>query len=237
MCKRSCQRAHHNFSTLFDELLERRLLVYAVAAGATILAAPVAQGEVLFTPSNAILSGSSGKLAIDLDHDGLIDFTLVIKDVKSFSGYQTVHGLGAYGNRPSHQLGADRFGEAIALKPGTRVAAGQRFQASAIMVSGFGYLGNWSDAKNEFLGLRFLLNGEVHYAWIGFRSVTGRVGSVAAQLEGWAYETTPDAPIVAGDTATGFNAELAQPTSLELLASGHADLEQRRKRSSTARGQ
>ena len=225
------KRTPGSFSPLRDEWLERRLLVYAVAAGASILAVRPSQAEVLFTPSNAILSGSSGKLGIDLDHDGLVDFTLVIKDVRSFSGYQMVNGLGAYGNKPSHQLGADRFGEASALNPGTRIAAGQRFQASAIMVSGFGYLGNWTDAKNRFLGVRFLINGEVHYAWIGFRSATGQFGSVAAQLEGWAYETNPDAPIVAGNRGTARQPVSSyQHTSLEMLASGHGATQAWRKR-------
>jgi hypothetical protein len=137
-----------------------------------------------------------------------------------------------YGNQPSHQIGGNGGGFAKALTRKALIADGQQFQASASMETFFGYLGYWPNVSNRFLGVRFLINGEVHYGWIAFRSVTDAgTGIFGAKLAGWAYETNPNTPIVAGNKGipariTGF----VNPTSLEILAAGHTAIDERRKR-------
>ena len=61
--------------SLLDEVLERRMLLYVLAAGATLAGASgAAQSRVVFTPSNVVLS--TGSLQIDLNNDGTTDFIL-----------------------------------------------------------------------------------------------------------------------------------------------------------------
>jgi hypothetical protein len=61
--------------SLLDEVLERRMLLYVLAAGATLAAASgAAQAKVVFTPSNANVY--LGGLQIDLNNDGTTDFVL-----------------------------------------------------------------------------------------------------------------------------------------------------------------
>ena len=92
--------------------------------------------------------------------------------------------------------------------------------------------GFFLDTTNRFLGVQFLINGQVHYGWIGFRSVKA-TPMLAATLGGCAYETESNTPIIAGDTGRGEGdsaALQAGPTSLELLAAGHTAIAERRRR-------
>ena len=97
------------------------------------------------------------------------------------------------------------------------------------------YGGPWANVTNRFLGVRFLINGEIHYGWIGFRKV--RVYPMGARLYGWAYETEPNKEIIAGDTGRAEQSDSSiSPTSLEILAAGHSGIEQRRKVTTVAGG-
>ena len=73
---------------LVDRAFDRRLLLYALAAGATLAWSAPSQAEVVFTPSDAVFQGL-GKFDIDLDNDGSADFSLLIHMVR----YST-HSLG-----------------------------------------------------------------------------------------------------------------------------------------------
>ena len=206
--------------------LEPRLMLYALAAGATLAFSCPTQAQVVFTPSSAVLQGL-GRLDIDLDHDGSNDFSILAR----WTVYDTsnmIQAMFASGNRGSDQV-ATGSRDALKFRKGEQIGPGQSFRAFALMETPF-YRGIWNyNTESRSLGVRFLINGEIHYGWIGFRQV--RIfPTIAAKLYGYAYETTPDKPILAGDTGTGTSPNF-QPTSLEILASGHTAIEQRRKRS------
>jgi len=208
------------------QLLDHRLLLYTLAAGTALAAVPASHAEVVFTPSSAVFRGL-GKFDIDINNDGSTEFSLLIRWINYDSGDQ-IPALFAYGDRPSHQIVTKGVG-AVALKKHTRIGAGQRFRALGVMESSNVYGSNWQNVKGRCLGVRFLINGEVHYGWIGFREV--RVFPIAAKLYGWAYETVPDKEILAGDTGTGAPLDSSiSPTSLDILATGHTAIDQRRKR-------
>jgi hypothetical protein len=88
MRKGSCERTPRKPSTLLTDVLESRLLLYTMAAGATLAATTPSQAQVMFTPNSTTLKPPS-KLVIDLNHDGVADFLLVVKETFSFSGYQS----------------------------------------------------------------------------------------------------------------------------------------------------
>ena len=75
-----------------------------------------------------------------------------------------------------------------------------------------------------------MIDGEIHYGWIGFRSTDLGV----AKLAGWAYETEPNTPIIVGDRGAANSAsggfQIAEPTSLQLLAMGHTAVADRQRR-------
>jgi hypothetical protein len=69
------------------------------------------------------------------------------------------------------------------------------------------------------LGLRFTVKGKPHYGWPRL-SVQVRGHRLAATLTGFAYETVPNKPIVAGQTK-GTDMTVERPT-LGHLAAGTA---------------
>ena len=71
-----------------------------------------------------------------------------------------------------------------------------------------------------------MINGQVHYGWIGFRSTS----AYQATLEGWAYETRPNTPIRTAGPEETPTLGAAEPTSLQLLAAGHVAVADWRRR-------
>jgi len=64
--------------------------------------------------------------------------------------------------------------------------------------------GQWLPTKNRYLGLRFVIKGQIHYGWARATAsqTSKRMGntSITATLTGYAYETVPNKPIITGKT-------------------------------------
>jgi hypothetical protein len=59
--------------------------------------------------------------------------------------------------------------------------------------------GPWADVQNRYLGLKFKIKGESHYGWARL-NVQLNGGPITGTLTGYAYETIPNKPIIAGKT-------------------------------------
>ena len=63
------------------------------------------------------------------------------------------------------------------------------------------WVGKGNGVRNRYLGLKFVVDGEVHYGWARLSVTLGhdrQHGDVVGTLTGYAYETVPDKPIIAG---------------------------------------
>jgi len=231
---------HRKGASLLDEVLERRMLLYVLAAGTALSGASAAQAKVVFTPSNAVLVGPYSVLQIDLDNDGVTDFVLAedsvsiststVKTRKHPDGFSFFHVIGVYSPVTSDGVEV-QSGLPEALIRGSQIRGKGVFANSGLLASAGSRraFGNFLNIIHRFLGVRFLINGEAHYGWIGFRRCNG----FAASLVGWAYETEPDKPILAGDRGEGAgSASVYSPesTSLQLLALGHTGIANRQRR-------
>ena len=62
--------------------------------------------------------------------------------------------------------------------------------------------GPWANGgegvKNRYLGLRLIIKGKIHYGWARLNVKVTLAPSITATLTGYAYETIPNKPIVAG---------------------------------------
>jgi hypothetical protein len=213
--------------------LNRKLFAYAAAAsaaGVTLLAQP-AEGKVVYTAANIPLS-SDRNYALDLNNDGIRDLILV---VFQYEGY----GLDALSPKVQPQnaiLGTSRF--AAALSSGVTVGPGGNFRAGWVDMedescrSGCSAFGPWANAQGKYLGVSFLINGEVHYGWVRL-NVNGYAIHTSA-VTGYAYETEPNTAIVTGQTDGAEKAAprasapeilpTPQPASLGMLALGAPSL-------------
>jgi hypothetical protein len=191
-----------------SEQLDKHLLAYVAAATAAGVAALAtvqpAEGKILYTPANKAVRINHA-LPLDLNHDGIDDFgvfNLTHNSTTPFGDYLKAEPLRS-GNKILLQR-TSRGYAAAALPAGVRLGPKKQFQAgrdlmafrstSGSAISG----GPWKNVSKRYLGLKFVIKGEVHYGWARLNvNITTQVN---ATLTGYAYETVPNKPIVTGNT-------------------------------------
>lgn len=62
--------------------------------------------------------------------------------------------------------------------------------------NGNGFPWGWPREEELFVGVQLLIDGQVHYGWIGVK--TRELQGAHGYVTGWAYETDAERPIVAG---------------------------------------
>jgi hypothetical protein len=190
-----------------------------------------------------------GYIQLDLNHDGVADFSILNGLYTAVSLrvgcalHTTFRGAppkGAACNYRTDQIWgrgvASRF--ASALPAGFKVRGNKSyFQAAkypfvARMGAIFGgegcsiypcttVTGQWLDTKNRYLGLQFVIQGQVHYGWARL-TVTfppQPAGGILVILTGYAYETVPNKPIITG-RIKGPDVITLDPATLGHLAAG-----------------
>jgi hypothetical protein len=190
------------------EELDKHLLAYVAAATAAgvgmLAAAQSAEAKIVYTPAHKTVRLNHA-LPLDLNNDGIDDFdvfNLTHNSTTPFGDYLRAEPLQS-GNQLVVQH-TSRGYAAAALAAGVRVGPKKRFQAgrdlmayrstSSRAISG----GPWKNVKGRYLGLKFLINGKIHYGWARLNvTITNEVN---ATLTGYAYETVPNKPIVTGNT-------------------------------------
>jgi hypothetical protein len=216
---------------------DQRLTSYALAASAAgvgVLALTMpAEGRIIYTPAHHVIT-HGGSFNLDLNHDGIIDFTLRDKYfTRSMSTFiSALSAVPAAGNGVDGWTAVQRGLSstqmqhyAFALKAGARIGGAQYFvgQQIASVIAGPGgsyYDGSWVNVRNRYLGLRFKIKGSTHYGWARLNVKVQKL-RVTATLTGYAYETVANRPIVVGQTEPD---PTAGATSLGSLAKGWSDL-------------
>lgn len=223
--------------------LEQRLASYglaATAAGAGLLAiAPPAEAQIVFTPAHVLIKpGSSYNL--DVNHDGATDFEFtnaVFSPLDSF--YVTPFASSPSGqNGNGVEVGFNQPFLPAALSQGARIGPGRAFYGSCIgcasthevmaWIEPNGEGGDWINVSDRYLGFRIFVGGQAHFGWARFNMRVVNA-EVAALLTGYAYEKTPNKPIIAGQTSGNGDdpdaddaptSREVQPASLGALALG-----------------
>jgi hypothetical protein len=191
----------------FSVSLDRKLSTYTLAASAAgvgmLALAQPAQAKIVYTPTWVEIVPSS-KIGLDLNNDGIIDFTLSNEFPTYFRRYDTFKVLA----NNNAVWGAGSY--ASALRAGVRIGRGGRFRPGHSLMAEHtancgtatcrsSSTGPWTNATGRYLGLRFSVKGKIHYGWARF-NVTDTQYGVYAALTGYAYETVPNTPIVTGKT-------------------------------------
>lgn len=239
MSKQDTKSKHdNNFphpSFLVSAKLNKKLAAYvaaATAAGIGSLAATPAEAKVVYTATNVVFNGTP--IQIDLNHDGITDFSLGIVEGASH-GFRVdvTPQVTGYAVRGTGSAACGFLG--VPVGPGEKFVTTSYFGHGVLMAGFFAYgistsYGLWANVTNRYLGFKFLINGETHYGWARV-SVTNEVRDVV--LTGYAYETTPNTTIVEGHLSGGSAENLAlanllapaqQPATLGMLARGSDSL-------------
>ena len=213
--------------SLFGSFPER-LSAYALAAGAagvSLLAlAQPAEGRIVYTHVNRVI-GDGDSFRLDLNHDRLVDFTF---QNKRYASCSPDGGICFYTERLTlkaargNQVVCSSIGP-VALKPGVQIGpklsflGGVQLMASIASFATHAPKGHWINVKNRYLGVKFKIKGQFHYGWARLSVQALRNPEIIATLTGFAYETIPNKPIIAGKLADDvINVEQPNPASLSV---------------------
>jgi hypothetical protein len=196
-------------TTSLSDSLHHQLNMYALAAGAAgvgvlTLSGP-AQAKIVYTPAHVVLGDQYYHYQLDLNHDGVTDLTLsntYSNDIVRWFSYaqaspaggNAVEGLGRY---------------ASALRPGVQIGGRNHFRAGGNLMAGTLYTyshnqshktGKWLNVHGRYLGIMFQIKGKPHYGWARMNVTESKSSRFMVVLTGYAYETIPNKPIIAGKT-------------------------------------
>lgn len=186
--------------------LDKSLAAY-VAAGVGILAmAAPAQAKVVYTQDDQQIKPDVG-LSLDLNHDGIADF--VFSNFYSSTSSTLALSIGPVS--PANEIfstGSNRLAVFAAVLPaGVEIGPNGRFKkrrgegmANGIDPNGT-CQGPWVHAHNQYLGLKFVIEGQVHFGWARLNVNCVYPHAIQAVLTGFAYETVANQPIISGETA------------------------------------
>jgi hypothetical protein len=214
--------------------LHHELSVYALAAGVAgvglLASSQPVDAQIVYTAAHSELD-HDGVIPIDLNHDGLTD--ILIREIPYANDGFAGNALQAVPQSDNEVKRGYCGNCAAAMAPGSIIGPHDpAFAGPAIMFNVYGiyYFGSWDvPGAGNYLGIRFLINGETHYGWARVYVRFGFYSYVDALLTGYAYETQPNKPIHAGDTGSseadsaGTETSCVQPysaTTLGALALG-----------------
>jgi len=216
--------------------IEQSLKTYVLAASAAsvglLAMSHPAEAKIIYTPAHVYITPNH-ILSLDLNNDGIRDFTL--KDVLSTTSVGEfrsdrlsifpVGGNEIWGHKlPTGAHYASALPVGIMVGASGAFSAGTRSLAYGVDdVGSFACEGKWWGARNRYLGLKFSIRGKTHFGWARL-SVACQGYKVGALLTGYAYETIADRPIVTGktkaDEETSVENATPAPVTLGSLARG-----------------
>ena len=229
------KRASRKPSELSDSL-HRQLNSYALAAsaaGVSLLAlAQPSEAKIVYTKANVQIGlGLLHFYKLDLNHDGHIDisfsFSSTCKRRCSSTRYETLfvaprRNAVASSGQPLRQ--GMKIGRNLGFNTDTQTMLQVMGSCSRTTQGGgtchtHGVRGSWLNVTHHYVGLRFSIHGKTHYGWARFNVLCSPDTGINATLTGYAYETIPNKPIIAGKTH-GKDVVTVQPASLGHLARG-----------------
>lgn len=185
-----------------------RLCVFLSVIAISIAGIAPSDARVIYTPAVRMIDGE-GSASIDFNRDGRVDVT--IQQNVSFQGICPHEYVAAYplaGDGAASSTSSPDGPLADALRAGVLVGPSFSYAQRAIMVdvtngpcSSRDSNGYWLDNGPHYLGMAFLIGGQVHYGWamlqVGFED-TPQTQYAVTTLLGFAYESIAGKPILTG---------------------------------------
>lgn len=218
------KRTYPNFQRK-KNVNSKKIASYSAMASAFLFVHFTAEGQIIFTDvdPDETYNINGDEYALDLNNDGLTDFTLnVIDFTVPDLFYTVVYGTLYFDGLIQDVLLVPISGNSVAgssgsyvypyaLNSGDIINGGLPFQSNSLqtMVSYLGIIdypslgavygfysnGNWIGVSDKYLGLKFQIGADTHYGWA--RLDCG-ADHHTFTIKDYAYNATPDASIIAG---------------------------------------
>jgi hypothetical protein len=230
--------------------VEHQTKMYALAASAAgvgmLALAQPSQAKIVYTPANIQINVGGGLVYLDLNNDGVNDFQFYdvfsvqlrgASDAHSFS-YLTVAPVQksnrVYAVKSNGGLCAAALPKGVKVGPHSPFQPGDSNLGMAFQSNSGGASCPWRPVMQAYLGVKFVVNGKTHYGWARIKRITSKYAGFPAVITGYAYETIPNKPIIAGKihavddieqpAAASLTSPAPKPASLGALATGSLGL-------------
>ena len=219
-----------------SKALHRQLNSYALAASAAgvgmIAIAQPAEGRIIYKETHTKILQSSTYLV--LNGMGMPNFELKNSWYSGGAGsdFKARLVVDAVSQKGFVETSASDYrsvAAVAALRPGTKIPTVKNgLKNGGQLLFFFSNDGNterqgkWWNARDLYLGMKFQTGGKTHFGWARISSHYSRF--CAGILTGYAYETIPGKPIIAGRTE-GQSAAAVQSAGLGHLARGAATMQ------------
>jgi hypothetical protein len=231
-----------------SESLHKQLSAYALAASAagvsTLALASPAAAKVSYTPTHEVIKANFPYILSFGKYNAAFEISVISGPCSSSdcgrnggTAYFLIGWKYSSNRRPNYISGPsctwDAGGCALALKKGARIPGSLMGGSHAVMAmrnspktGTYTYKDNWlPGTKNRYLGLKFYFPDGYHYGWARMSMKPSHVpAGMVGVLTGYAYETIPGKPIIAGKTKTEGPDVITMPdtaaTTLGRLALG-----------------
>lgn len=210
--------------------LHHNLTAYALAAGTagvTLLAlSPTAEAQIVYTPAHETIDHNH-EILIDLNHDGVTDFAIREIENRFGTGNSLLAVPSRHGGGVESQLAVGWAGD---LPRGRKIGPSARFAAATALMANYSSFGDYGSGSwlyalgsARYLGIRFQIDGQTHYGWARLNVKANRPEKdIGGLLTGYAYQTQPSTPILAGDQGNGNASTESRSTLGELSAGSQA---------------
>jgi hypothetical protein len=199
-----------------------------VAAAVAVVGATQAQADVMEFENPEgdghfvwYAPGASGSIGLEVISDAASQ-TGAVDGVGQFHQVDRLPSNDFVGAPPGGQLevGGDADYFLVGLDTGAEIPSGAPWREFGLIYHPDAPSPHtWLPDEPTYLGIQFPMGGETHYGWIYVDKFIGEGGEHCLDALAWAYETTPDTPIVT-----------PEPGSLALLVFGAAMFRRRRNR-------
>lgn len=218
--------------------LLKKIKAYSLAAGAVVAVSSEAEAQVAH--SGTVNETVTSSFLIDIDGDGVNDYNIGINTWSSTSTSNSItytYYSGFFYINPlvgSNELLSTGGSYLVALSSSETVSSGLSIwnYNSNNLNLGYTYYGsvynsNFIGQGDKFIGVKFDIDGNTHYGWIRVNVESG-LGNSQITVVDWAYEQTPDASIMTGDTGTppqvtGISIANIAATTADLLFTPNVD--------------
>ncbi len=201
-----------------EKKFESKLAAYSALAAGVLALGANANAQIVYTDvdPDETLSGATADYDLDMDNDGMMDFQIQLTVGTSSNSVRIVpmtgnEVLGSYtaGWMYPFPLNAnDAIDSQQATWNGT--ANGGYLTMAWAYTTGATY-GNWFGMTDKYLGLRFIVGSSYHHGWA--RLDVNSDGS-SFTIKDYAYNSTADAAINAGQTAASIDEGLLKDVSV-----------------------
>jgi len=202
-------------------LLNDKLKSYSAVAGSILATAAAADAQIAYTDVNpdnvlTITNGTMNTYDVNFDGDAQVDvqiatygylygtyqFNYSLSAIPTGGTWALVGTVGAYGAEADAIAMSTMIDASSAWLDET--AAGGTTFFNAVAITGIGPVVGavWATGSDAYLGSRFTIGSNTHYGWV---RMSVAADGTTTTIKDYAYKTTPDTGINAGDTGLGIN--------------------------------